>query len=458
MRESFLFFAVFFLLILNLSFVSSNFVCGFVNNSQDFSSSWGNVRVYYQENPQDFTECKINPENKFCCALEEIKSVTFGVGKIIFAEVFDKETGYVAGPVNLSSTEEGYDIFPLMNMKKAIIINSPEKRIFINESSILMNISLAEGYPNLKYSLNSSENSSQGIICENCHNPEFFLKLFKGKNTLRLTAYGQREISEEIEIYSLDYFDIKDSFQCPRCINNGEKVLVPSNTTINLRISFNSSHEISGDLLTYFPIDWIIDNFSAVEDYSETHKLISSPISGSSGEIVYSFKTPKTLLNRKDSFKYEFADLSIPKEVLVYRFFRYLPFHSSKKFSNIIYFKNSLNQIISPTEPLVLVSENSPLDMVAIYPKAKMQGVFAYLNQDKQKAFKKNEYSFSIFTNLQSSKIDTILFRFKCPKDKILGFYDSSIAIPLQKYNEDKDYLYFEAYYSSKGNFKIKVL
>ena len=145
------------LFLFSLSFVSSSFVCGYVNNSQESSSSWSKVIIYPEEQPLSILECKVNPENKFCCDIEDIKGFTPSVGKKVFAEVFDEETGFVAGPVSLLLTEEGYDIFPQMNIQSAIVINSPEENIFINQSSVKINISLSGSYNNLKYTLNSSQ-------------------------------------------------------------------------------------------------------------------------------------------------------------------------------------------------------------------------------------------------------------------------------------------------------------
>ena len=54
MNKSDSLFVFFFILLFSLSFVSSNFVCGFVNNSKDFSSSWTEVNVYFEENPSRF--------------------------------------------------------------------------------------------------------------------------------------------------------------------------------------------------------------------------------------------------------------------------------------------------------------------------------------------------------------------------------------------------------------------
>lgn len=454
MKKLFLFSLILFSIFFSLAFVNANSVCGSVRNADNFSASWMNVLIYYPEKPSDTINCKINPENKFCCDLEEIKTVNWEKGKKVYAEVFENDLGYVGGPVSLITSEEGYDLFQEMQIQKAINFNSPLRSILINDSSLLINLSLADNYSNLNYSLNSSEGYVKGVLCNNCNNLDTYLELAKGKNTLKLTTYGQREISQEIEIYSLDYFNIDDLFQCEDCIETKQKIMIPSNVPVNLTIYFNSSHEISGNILTYFPLDWIIEDFSFVEDYSTTHKRVSKEIFGSSGEIKYSFSTPKTLVNRKDFFKYEFADFSTMKQVTVFRFLKFFPIHALKNFSDSFYFQDLLKQKVSPLEPFVLKPEVFPLETIVIYPKIKNNVAFASLNKYNVNK-KDHSFNFNILTNLPESEIDKILFRFKLPKDTVLEFYDSSTSIYLQKYAEDENYDYFEAEHSKKGDFRV---
>lgn len=68
------------------------------------------VISYYDENPEKTTKCQINPEKKFCCDLSEIKEISYKPGKKVIAEVFDNETKYVADPVYLETSSEGYDL------------------------------------------------------------------------------------------------------------------------------------------------------------------------------------------------------------------------------------------------------------------------------------------------------------------------------------------------------------
>ncbi|MCX6750026.1 MAG: hypothetical protein NTZ83_01060, partial [Candidatus Pacearchaeota archaeon] len=265
------FFAVFFILLFSLSFVSPNFVCGFVNNSQEFSSSWVNVIVYFEENKSDFTECKINPENKFCCDLDNISSVNFSMGKKVFAEVFDEKSGFVAGPVSLYLTDSGYDVFPEMKLEKAMITFLPDENLFINRSSILINLSLAERYNNLRYTLNSSEGYLEQEVCKDCNDFEFLVPLFKGENELVLISNGSREISEKIIFYNLDYFNFNVNLSCDKCKLKKKFFYVPSEEEIRIHSYFNSSHNISGDFLFYFPSQWILLDSLKSEDFSITH-------------------------------------------------------------------------------------------------------------------------------------------------------------------------------------------
>ena len=47
--------------------------------------------------------------SEFNILLEKIETVDWAAGKIVSAEVFNQEKGYVAGPKSLSITGEGYD-------------------------------------------------------------------------------------------------------------------------------------------------------------------------------------------------------------------------------------------------------------------------------------------------------------------------------------------------------------
>ena len=197
------------LLLMFLQNVSANFVCGEVESNENYLPIWMNVIVYYESNPEEVTNCKINSEQKFCCDLWDIKSVSFAKDKKVFAEVFDLESGFVSNPVSLITTSEGFSVFPTLKIEKAIKI-SDFKKIIINEDSVFLNISLNERYNNLKYSVNSSEGFFERDLCSDCLKYEFYADVSRGKNEITLIAYNfDGEVEENFEVYSLDYLNLE---------------------------------------------------------------------------------------------------------------------------------------------------------------------------------------------------------------------------------------------------------
>jgi len=145
--------------------VSANFVCGkvnsvgsvVVNGSQEIiSPSWFNVIVYYSEDPSESTSCKVSPaDNKYCCDPQDIKGVSWQIGKEVSAEIFDSEKGYVSNKVSLIISGEGYDVFPEMFLEKAVQIHSPASGILLNKTKIFFNISIASRFNKIEYLLDN---------------------------------------------------------------------------------------------------------------------------------------------------------------------------------------------------------------------------------------------------------------------------------------------------------------
>ena len=61
--------------------LSANFVCGYVNSSEDLEASWFDVDVYYSEDFGKSTTCKVGPENKYCCDPSEIEGVSWNIDR-----------------------------------------------------------------------------------------------------------------------------------------------------------------------------------------------------------------------------------------------------------------------------------------------------------------------------------------------------------------------------------------
>ena len=83
-----------------------------------------------------------------------------------------------------------------------------------------------------------------------------------------------REISEKIVLYNLDYFNFNIDFFCDKCKQKKKFFYIPSGEEILIKSSFNSSHNISGDFLFYFPSHWVLSDLSKYEDFSVSHNVI----------------------------------------------------------------------------------------------------------------------------------------------------------------------------------------
>jgi len=152
------------IIILQLPVVKAGFVCGQVKDSQEMSAHWYEVRISHLGEGK-YAECEISPaENKYCCDPEAIPDQGWKIGDIMQTEIFDAESGYVAGPVSKTTTGEGFDIMPEMTLEKAIKLNNFEKLLISNQSKFLLNASFL--YPYNYVELEKEGNKT--VLCDDC--------------------------------------------------------------------------------------------------------------------------------------------------------------------------------------------------------------------------------------------------------------------------------------------------
>jgi hypothetical protein len=426
-----------------MSEVSANFVCGRVNDAADFSSVGLSVASYYQDSPDKQTSCSISSlDNKFCCDLEAIQGVAWKTGKTVSAEVFDPDTGYAAGPVSLVTSAEGFNVFPEMNLEKVIKVYSINSSVYFNISSLFINLSTSTGYNNINYSLNHSGVFYSAEVCRNCNSAEFFLSnLSYGLYELEITAYGKRETRERLTFSILKYLNFERKFECTGCKKNK----VPAGAKVNMSITLDASHDVSGFLEDYFPSDWIADDS---EGYSETHNLMRWRVEGKGITVSYNLTSPNSFIPRKYSFQSEFEGVKSSESVVhvsKFPFIFYIPANKDfrSRFANLTYHK------ISPGSPLK-IKFNETLDVLAIFPKKEFKRAFAEVD------FKGEE--FEISSSLANREIDKILVRFKVEKNSsVEGVSDSKTGkiFKADKYKEEGGYDYYETYLDKKGVFGI---
>ena len=451
--------AVFSLFVLNINLVNSSFVCGFVNDSNKLSADWANVQVYYAENISDSTNCQISPENKFCCDLENISSVQFSTGKKVFAEVYDLKRGLVAEPVSLYLTDEGYNIFPDMEVKKAVSLDIKDKNLFLNSSSVPVSFSSYKNFDKINYQINSSEGYFNGTLCENCNSSIFSIPLSKGKNEFILSSgyNGQNEeVYERIYIYNLDYLDIGVNIFCDKCKIKKNFLYIPSNEEVIINPYFNSSHNLSGEFLFYFPREWTIINSSDLSDFSLTHKGFIKQVENQSFfSFNYTIKSPKKIIKQDYLVYQKINGYSDSTKVRAFRL-KFLPFHKINSFQED-FPENVLEQSSSGSNPIILESENKYLETAAIFPKHEFPSSRSYIEFKDNKREKYKEIEFNILTTLPKKEIEKIFLIFKVEKDKSLEIVYKREPLLLKPYKEDPNYNYYSVYISENSPFTARV-
>ncbi|MFH1290478.1 MAG: hypothetical protein ABIH92_03655 [Nanoarchaeota archaeon] len=454
--------------------VRANFVCGEIRDEEDVLASWFDVSVYYTEAPEFYTSCKVSPEeNKYCCDPNGIDDVNWEIGKEVGARVFER--GYVAGPVSLVISGEGYDVFPEMQLKKVIKVHQPNSSVYLKAEEIFVNVSVIEEYGNLRYVLKLYGNVVQeGEICTGCTHGEFYLEDLKfGQYELEVIAWNDEE--EEVlesKIFSLlEYINFGRNIECERCRKN----YVYSGSVVNMTVIMETSHRVSGVLTDHFPADWVYletESFESgsVSEMSSTHNSISWDIEGSSAKRTYKLKAPKVLFPRRYFFQLDFDSyLGELDEVIVYRFFRFFSFPKKylRELPEMNYF--SKYSMISPANALVMNLEDEDLDLVALFPTRTLEDVHAFVHKKSPVRMRKTNKHFVIGSNVDDSDIGRILIRFKVEKPstkkriKSVGLFwydvveDSWQELESLQYAEDEEHFYYEANAEAKGAFAIKV-
>jgi len=444
------------LLFLTVPSASASFACGYVNNSLTHSASWLNVIVYYPEDILDIASCQINPQNKFCCDLLKINSDPLP-GRTVFAEVFDISTGLISNPVQTTLTEDGYVVFPDMQIEEALSINF-SKRVLVNKSHVRLNISTSPRFPNLKYSLTNQNLTVQKSLCNNCTFSEASISLPKGHNELKIIAHGSREIYEELDFYSLDYLIFERIAECEDCSRDEEGYFFPRKEMVNITLKLNSSHNIEGVFSEFIPINWLT-NLENLEEYSETHDKISFKVYKSFSEFNYTVETPSLFFPRLYEFQPEFEGHSFNEIIRLTRLTIWPSILYYKKvFSRFEAYQNRKREIaISPSNALIVKSDNPLVNLIAIYPNTKLQNTYAILTSRKFLFWKRDKTEFRITSNVENNEIDNILIFLKIPKNKTPTILQDEKEILPKKTGSDLNFNYYEATILKKDPFTIQL-
>lgn len=443
-----------------LSFSTANFACGFLNDSKEHHAYWVDVTTYYNTNSLKNTSCVVSPENKYCCDMQEIKGVPWAVGKKIVADVFDIEKGLVAGPVNTTISGQGIDLFPGMVLEEAISIG-PHKKILIGEENVSINVTINSRFQNLRYELISEEGSSEEVLCEGC-NPTTLvsLNLDRGKNVVKFTASGNKEISKEITFYSLDYLNLNREIFCEGCSSSQKVYRVKSSSNVLIRLTLNSSHNVSGLLNDYFPIEWEMNdsNEGLTNSFSETHESITFEIKNETdfGTFEYVLDSPRSIIPRKFEFISSFEGQEFVGEVIVTLFPRILDFLNLPKKIK----KNSLDfdfkkQTISSGKPLINLINGPTLDVLALYSEEEAEDAYLLIEELNQGYFNEAK-KYSVKTNVYNEDVEKFVVRYKVPVGFSHEVIQGGFEFEKNLLKSDDKFDYYEVTFNNKEDFIIR--
>jgi hypothetical protein len=453
MKKSFLVLAigaVFLFLIMHN--VSANFACGRVNdyNSEIIQKAPGfHVKVYYASDDSKYIMCTVtSSDNKFCCDLEAIKGVEWGVGKNVKAQIF--EDGYISNQVSMLTSTEGFDVFPELMLDKIIKVYSPADRVFIKSNLIRVNVSTAPGFNNIRYLLKKGNYTNETQICLGCNSADFYIDTREyGNYILEIIAQDDlgRQARESINITNLEYLFFDRKFECPGCRAD----FIPSNTRINITVTMNSSHYIQGVLSDYFPVFFSPEDEDNVADWSESSRRISWEVKGKDIQAKYTLLSPQSITPKSYTFQSGFE--GVPSEartvqVYFFRFFYYIAVAYSR-----IRIERDVFYRVSPDFPLTMKFDNSTVELISIFPKKEF-------NQASAKVYFKNENDFRVWSSIPNKDIDKILIRLRTDINS-----SSASLIELPKMSlinatifKQDIYNHYDAYVYKKGEFTIKII
>lgn len=460
--------------VLSIYPINAHFVCGKVLNSPDnVSASWFPVRIYYPSNPLEFTTCQVSPQNnKYCCDAEAISHENiWKIGDVVSAEIYDPSLIYVARPVSVTTTGQGYDVFPEMQIRKVINIHSPNETLVLsNKTILLLNASFLMPYTSITF----RNETGNYTLCNNCINISKDIKTIRGYNSWKIFATGNsRTFSQVISFFLVKNFSFNRFFDCKKCRGK----VVPYGKNINVTLSLNLSSPVYGLQLTEFvPPDFYIINVSGISaSYDNFTNEIKWNVSGSSKTFSYLVKSPDFKLFSRESFckksytfKTELEGEEINSEnISMKKFFKFCSIQkkrvSSESFKGVY---GGIYHEISPHNPYVLKS-NGSLQKVAFFPKQTFKNVrFSIINLTEDIPYEKLRDAIGYYlvqSNLGENSIDHTYVDFRINKSQVpkggVSFFSYDNGWKSQKftlYKQDNNSFYFHGFFTGNALAVVK--
>lgn len=447
------FFLCIVLVMINIGEVSASFVCGQLADSVDnMSSDWFDVMIYAPENPFFYSLCKVSPDqNKYCCDAEEVFEDGVDIGDVVYSEVIN-DNGYVSGPVSLTISGEGYDLFPLMTLEKVIDIKMPLGRvIFLNESAKINEINdsleifeipfIFEGGGSYnKFYLDNGLNRT--LLCDDCDGYNGSLKVKSGMNDYIVQASSEfREINVSHSFGVITGYNSSISSVCDKCKENK----VPSGEDLVVVHEIHLSDRVENmKLVEYVPIDFeIVDSGNGVvRTYSSTHNMIEWVVSGKNIYVNYSVHSPSIFwLSKYYVFSAELEGLNIAQDQV--KVSGIIPFFSSSNPFERFLLKKQVYSWIQKGQPLVLKPRNNQIKRIAFFVNDSIYNVEC-----------------SLFEEIPETDYDTLLFYYSYDSNSIRKYLDN-IYIEFVLDNEvylDPDIKEFNFFYYDGEYYNVGLL
>lgn len=455
-----------FVLVFTSYFATANFACGEINPG-NYSADWLSVSINYRQSPMLKSSCDISPSNnKYCCDPRSINGVSWSIGKVLDARILDN-SGYFTESVNLTISGQGFDVFPLMELKKAVTIKSPNSSVILNNGSFRLD--LVSSYPfrlvNYSISLNGLTNTSE--LC-NCTNQSLnYLNFESGKYQIIVYATDGRDtLYDSINFTLVDFLSFERKISCEGC----EGRRIPPNTLVNVTVHFNASHELFADLYDYFPKDWGFKGEEALI-LGNTHNAIHWKIEGSSGEKSYLLRSPYIRYPRKYTFVsaingiYDASDIFLVSSWGAFFSLFSLGADSLSKESRGVQTLTNLRNDLG--KPLVLNVSDDFISEVSLFPKEFRTNSNIYFKNYK-KSKRDVVHEFLIGSDISSDEVEYIFIKLKVdknilnrnklsPENLTLYLYEDSAMEEQEiiRFIEQKNNYYYEIKASKTGNYML---
>jgi hypothetical protein len=442
------------LIIFLIPLVLGHFLCGEVKDSFDnVSASWFDVRIYYPDDRNNFGTCKVSPAgNKYCCDVETIKNKTWKVGDIIYSEIYDNDSGFIAGPVSIVTSGEGFDVMPIMKLEKVISISNLKKIIVTDNTYQKISIRSIDPFNNIQIN---------NFSCIDCNSFENDIQLNYGINNIEIMSESKdRAIKQDYSLALVKDIKLERKFICPKCSN--DKIKNKQIVTVNVQLK---SSDYIEDLTyqEYVPIDFKIieSNGGEIKPFSYSHNIIFWKIKGKDINISYKIISPNVqIFARSYSFFSNLENILFPeKKVNVYRFINFFPVNVK------VFFNDTTKTLFSKStnnNPMVLYP-NLSLVKLAIFPNKEVSDIEVGLINDVYLRDINNALNYYFLdTNLKLDSIDKIYLELQIKKNELLNqgynnvsFYyldnDSWKEFSLNL-SDDREYYFYHGYIpSTKG-------